>query len=570
MLKLKKIKMGELEMKCKSIIIFVVIATMLTTSGCGNSKKSQGTSSNASKSPVSTTWFSDVPFWNPPTTWSTDPSTVQGAITQKTGLKFTMNIPAQDADAKLSLLMVSGVLPDVITISDPVAIQKLEKSKKVWKLDDLLKKYDPKSHILTDFPADIKTALVNRDGAWYAWPSHIISKDSAKEYPVSDPYYSNVNNLGNNYGIMFNSKIMSQAGITLNDLKTEDGVLAAFKKVNSMNLKVNGTSVIPMLLDGLTYQNSSFLTLENFFGAMPVDASGNYRDLFMDPITKHSLSFLNTCINNNYVDPNQLTMDNDAVKSVIASGRVFSFIGNTADTFFDANIGHQDGWVSPGPVLSNKGTKPVLSVAQQAGTGWMQTFVSTSAKNPEKIAKWISYMSSVEGLKLTWYGFKGKDYTIDSKGLLIQTTAGLQNTKDYSKTGTGAYWPFANISFTDHVIPAPTKENAPGLLESTTVITALGLSKDTVVYDSSLLTLPNNYIDSNSDIGLIQTEIKNYKLAQIAKVVMAKNDSSFNSLYNDMIKKLKDLGQDKVDSKINDQVQKNYKTYNSTLKAVNP
>ena len=36
--------------------------------------------------------------------------------------------------------------------------KKLVQAGKVWKLEEFLKKYDPESHLLKDFPADVKTA----------------------------------------------------------------------------------------------------------------------------------------------------------------------------------------------------------------------------------------------------------------------------------------------------------------------------------------------------------------------------------------------------------------------------
>ena len=52
-------------------------------------------------------------------TWSSDPNTFMGIITKKTGVKFSMNIPPQDGATKLSLMLVSGDIPDVITVADP-------------------------------------------------------------------------------------------------------------------------------------------------------------------------------------------------------------------------------------------------------------------------------------------------------------------------------------------------------------------------------------------------------------------------------------------------------------------
>ena len=80
----------------------------------------------AAAAPEKVSWFSDVSFWNPPSPWNTDPKTVEGAITQKTGLTFDFNIPAQDGGTKLSLMLAtSEELPDLITVTDDKLVKKL-------------------------------------------------------------------------------------------------------------------------------------------------------------------------------------------------------------------------------------------------------------------------------------------------------------------------------------------------------------------------------------------------------------------------------------------------------------
>ena len=154
--------------KRRLLLASILLVAIVSVSRAGGTAETSNVSA-----PVNARWFSNVSFWNPPTTWSTDANTVQGVITQKTGLTFTMDIPPQDADAELTLSLVSGELPDVIAITNDAPIKQLVDSGNVWKIEELLKKYDPSSHLLTQFPADIKQRLVVRDGGWYAYPSHM-------------------------------------------------------------------------------------------------------------------------------------------------------------------------------------------------------------------------------------------------------------------------------------------------------------------------------------------------------------------------------------------------------------
>lgn len=275
------------------------------------------------------TWFSDVSFWTPPTKWDLSEDSVTGGITKATGLEFEMNIPAEDGATKLALMIVSGNLPDVISITDTTLMKELTESDLVWDLDEFLNLYDPESPLINgNYPEDIKKDQIARDGAWYAYASHQNSEDTREIYPPNSDYYSWSVQYGENYGILWNDTVMEEFGLTLEDLQTEEQVLAAFEMVKNTDKTVDGASYIPILVDGNSYQECTLRSLEYFFGSMPIDDEGNYQDWIQAPESKHALEFLNTLVRNGYLDPNQFTIDNAGVKSYIASGRVLYRLQN--------------------------------------------------------------------------------------------------------------------------------------------------------------------------------------------------------------------------------------------------
>ncbi len=140
-----------------------------SSSGCSSAKNVESgnnaspkesaaaTNSEEPVTPEKLTWFADASFWNPPAPWSTDPNTVEGAITQKTGLTFEFNIPAQDGGTKLNLMLAtSQELPDIITITDSQLHKKLVDSGKIWDLDEFMQKYNPSSPLIDVFPGGCK------------------------------------------------------------------------------------------------------------------------------------------------------------------------------------------------------------------------------------------------------------------------------------------------------------------------------------------------------------------------------------------------------------------------------
>lgn len=511
-------------------------------------------------------WFSGVSTWTPPMPWSTDPQTVQGAISEQTGLAFDFEIPVQDGDTKLSLMLVSGQqLPDVMTTTNLVLAEKLGRSGKVWNLEELLRKYDPKSHLLDGFPEDIKQAVSERDGGWFAFPSHNSSPDARKRYPPSDSYYVDGIKYRNNFGMMINRRILDELGLRLEDVGTEAGLMEAYRQIQLKGLTVNGEPVIPLQIDGGLYQTTTLVTLQDMFGAMPVDRNGMYRNRILAPETQYALRFLNRSVQAGYMAPTQMTMDPTSVKEAVTSGKVFSFIGNTANT----GLERMDYWVSPGPLLSSEGTRPVLWKRRSVGTGWMQTFIAKTARHPEKLAGWLSYMTSEEGMLLHYFGFEGRHYTLNDRGLLVQTEEGIQAQADHTANGVGIFWPFANISWHDSVKQAPSEAMGGNEWAVMEVQTAFGKSEHTVNYDTTPLTLPPDFISSRKEWVAIEERINVFKKTQIAKIIMAENDETFIRLYEAMIAGMKRLGSEQLDAAVNEQIQKQMDATGIYVKGVN-
>ncbi|MDF2648294.1 MAG: hypothetical protein K0Q73_4099 [Paenibacillus sp.] len=555
-------------MKLKVFSILALAAT-IALSGCSakNSADTGATSSpSASAAPVNLNWFATAGGWNPPQ-WTTEPGTVMGEQTKKTGLTFTYNIPAQDADTKLNLMMVSSsdAFPDVITTLGPDMGKKLVEAGKVWELEEFLNKYDPKSHLLKDFPADVKEQIVKHYGGWYAIGSHMVSDDARKVYPPSSDYFANVAKYAENKGVLVNANILKEAGIKLSDLKTEEGVLAALKKVKDMKLTVDGQPVIPLQIHGKNYHGETLQFLQRSFGAMPIDKDGKFRNIYMSPENKHAIQFLFKTAQGGYFDPGQMTTDEAAIEANVLSKRVFMLIGGTPKGKFDK----LDFWVSPGAILSSEGTKPVFPFYSEPGRGWMQTHISKSTKEPEKLAKWLSYVTSAEGMTLSNFGIEGVHYTKDDKGLITRTDVGIQAQKDSSKTAVGIFWQFENIAFLENVQPAPTKREGAGGLIEMEAKTAYGRSPEVVRYDASVTSLPGDFFAPGGKNVQIREQIQQFYVAHVAKMVLAKDEAAFNALYDEFVAKMKQLKVDELDAALDAELQKKSKEMGVTVKGVN-
>lgn len=502
-------------------------------------------------------WFCDVIFWKPPE-WTENTETIMGKISQETGLVFDLDVPDEDSEQKLKLMLINNELPDIISVKNETMMHQLTDSNKVWRMDEFLKKYDPQSPLLSEFPKDIKELIEERDGGWYAIPSHMDSSDSRKIYKQCDEYYNNSIYCQENLGIIFNLEIMEKLGISNEDLLTEDQVIAAFEIIKKSGLKLNGEEAIPVLIDGGDYQKFTLGALEYTFGAVPIDTNGNYQNILLNNETEHALAFLNLLVRKGYLQIEQFNWDNGEIKEVMSEKRAFCFIGNTANSGMDGFS-----WVSKGPILSSKGTNPVLPKNLHATGGWINTYISKDCKEPEKIAKWLSYMSSNEGRLLAYFGVEGEDYKRDEKEQVVSTEKGEKDIENYQETGLSAWWPFANIAWNRSVAAPPSKNSEE--YGNNMVQFALGKYSETRFYDSTLVQFPKNALDSYPQLMKVKEDIENYNKEAITKIIVSKDEASYKNEYAVFINKLKSLGISDLDYVYNKIYKKNCEKYGTSI-----
>lgn len=497
-------------------------------------------------------WFSDVAGWGPATAnWSVDESPATVYIKENLGLTLNIEQPPTDASTKLGLMLASGELPDVMSISDSDMYKQLVAADKVWDMQTFLETYDPDSHLLKDFPADIRQALTDVYGDWYSYPSHMESKNNREVFPPDDQIWVDVVEKGSNGCIMFNKEIMDALGITAEDVQTEEGFYAACEKVKASGHQVDGQSVLPVVLQCNLWINTSLDgVVANTFGVLPVDDEGNYRHPELNPLYKNALKFLNTLIQKEYLDVNTLTIDETALKTYLDAKRVFCWIGNQAQQD-KTNMP----WVSYGPILASNGAKPVIGLNGEAGTGWIQTLVSKDCKNPEKIAKLLSWASSREGLLVNYYGEEGTDYTIDDKGIVTRTEEGTKRLAEEYDNNV-LMWPFANTSFERHTEPVPDPASNRGVEVS--LMPAFGKNENTYIYNTAVLDFRNNtVIEPSSDLGIKLSQVDSYLESQKAKIVTASSDAEFEKEYQSMLDTLDGYSITDIDAEY-DKVYKEY------------
>lgn len=497
-------------------------------------------------------WFSSVSYWNPPE-WSLAEDTVTGQISRKTGVAFSYNIPQRNAGMQLGQMLVKEQLPDVISISDAALQKQLVESGKVWNIQELLQQYDPDSHVLKQFPQDVKQILEDAEGGWYCYPSHIGSAGMREVYPPCDPYYWDLVYYQYSEGIMFNRTLMERLGLSAKDLRTEEQVQEAFRKVKRLG-EQTGEKLVPLLLNGKKYEASSLPALGKSFGAKWIDGDGNYRDYYFTRQARQAMAFFNTSYRNGCLEPSMLSYEVEEMQRQLQSGNVFCFIGNLADSGVD-----ERDWEG-GAILSSLGDAPAVQVSAQAQV-WLHTYIAKSCSNPAKIAKWLSFMTSEEGMMLNYFGIAGRDYVMRD-GFPIRTKEGMQGENSMEK-GLWIFWPFANTTWEKHAELPPGEGSRRAAAHR--VQTAMGRHPQSELYEIALTVNLNSDLEEKEDYGEQLNNLKEYKKDQLLSVITAKNEGQFETEYEKLIQGLKELGLNKIDKALNECYQQRCARYGITL-----
>lgn len=446
-------------------------------------------------------WYSDLSLWEPGG-WNTQKETGTGRITDHTGVEINYIIPEDNEDVRLSLMMINKNMPDIISVSDQKMMQYLVASGEVWRIDELMETYYPQSHLLTDYPEDVKETLIERDGGWYGLLSNLHSADNRERYEVPSDFWGEMQQKRCDYGIIWNKALLKRLELPLNGLYKEEDVLNAFQTAKDREATVNGNPVIPLLLDGSRFQKTTLQVLFSFWGGDYFDENGIYRENILTEESENALLFLNKVMRENYADAEQLVMSPYQVRRTLNSGQVLCFIGDIANSGIDPLE-----WVSSGVILATSGEKPVLYEKYKESRKTM-TFISKSCEYPEAAARWLDYMTSEAGME-----------------------AYLSDCED-------EWWPLRDDDWYYSVQLEPDSQDEAWMQ----LLCAFVRSPETQISERVIA-----FETLQGRTREMETEVNKRRSEGLNELIMAESEAAFAETYQDFIESLKDAGIEEVE-----------------------
>ena len=320
---------------------------------------------------------------------------------EETGVKI--DIQTGDTD-KLNMLIQTGKLPDIITLDANSTQRKLlEDNGMVQPLGPLMEQYAPDLAV----PQSMRDWYTAKDGQWYAIASYYYGDDNIAD---NKGFYETHNQ---NY---VREDILSEIGMSIDDLQTKEGFLNALRAVKEKNIQYNGQNVVPYMV---LFSDIADIQIAQQLGASEEDAQGNFQSLYTTPEYREAMLLFNQMYREGLLTDDSFTVDKSQLEQEVAAGRVFASTAKTNVSNSKLSLYASDNSAImryAGQFTGDNNDRPIIPA--QNNMGWTATLVNKDAKNPDRIIRLFAYLNSTEATLDNEWGVGG--WTLGSDGLVVR------------------------------------------------------------------------------------------------------------------------------------------------------
>ncbi|MEK3881810.1 ABC transporter substrate-binding protein [Paenibacillus sp. PL2-23] len=423
----------------------LLLATTVLIGGCGNNNNApeNSTGSNSGNeqtgtdtSPVTFTFFGADASPN----WNNMRDEVGQYITEKTGvtIEAEYDVGAGGGENKLALMAASGDVPDFIFAKG--SLSSLVDAGLIIDLAPLIEEHAP--NIKKIFSENMnRLKYSNDDQSIY----QIVTNMG-----VDQQYFD----AGGGFEIQ--QRVLKELGYP--EVRTVEDFENVLKQYVAKYPETDGQPTIPLTLNAddwrimISVTNPAFLATgapddgEYYVNPETYEAMLHYKR----PKEKEYFRWLNKMYNEGLLDKDTFVQKDDQYKAKIASGRVLGLI--------DQEWGYQDAENALKSAGKDEYTYAHFPVTlteeyqdksfQPAGVDGYGIAITTAAKDPVRLIKFLDWLASEEGQVLRNWGIEGKHYTVDANGQRV-IPAEIQDRKvndasNFAKeTGIGQYRTFS-------------------------------------------------------------------------------------------------------------------------------
>ena len=532
-------------------IYSIILAMTLTTSLMSACKQTVPTTTPAptkavDKSPITITFYNQDA--NPKGVAFNDP--VAKKITELTGVTLKIEAPVGGSTERIPLMIASGDYPDMIYAKGDT--NKLVDAGALIKLDD----YINKSSNIKSLYGDYLTRLI--------YSPEDQSMYTLGAYGVGSQLWN-----PNSMFAIQNAVLKDQGYPKVKTLQEFENAITAYK---AKYPTINGQKTIGLSLCADDWR--WLITVGNPLNS----ASGRQDDgewivdtkttvatyKFMAPEAREYYKWLNGMNAKGLLDPESFTQKYDAYKAKLSTGRVLALTDSPWDYLEPATSLVKDGkadrtW-APQPITLND-TIQSAGMRDVGYSGGWGVGITTSAKNPERVAKFLDWLASDEGQVLTHWGIEGVNYKIEN-GKRVRTPEDIakkNSDPDYTiNTGVGAYsYPFpergdgakdkTGSNYTVNSIESIASNYNVAEKET---LKGYGVKMFKDIFPASTEVSPygaawQTAIPTGTDMEIVFKKAEDYCQANVPRAVLA-SPAKFDAVWDEMQAQLKKIGMEKT------------------------
>ncbi len=473
--------------------------------------------------PVTLNWYINYSWYATP--WGDN--VVSDTITEETGVSVNFITPSGNEAEKLSALIASDSLPDMITLGwwEPAVNEMIDKDL-VYALNELGEQYDAYFFEVTD--PDSVEWFTKPDGNIYCYPnSSYIPKDLEEH-----------DNINANQNFLVRKDIYEAIGSP--DMTTQEGFYNAVKMAVEMFTKIDGKTLIP--IGAQVFNNEGCTSFDDYlmnFLAIPYEKDGQYYDRYTDPEYISWLKFFRQLGEEGYLAQDIFIDQRMQMDEKLADGRYFCMLYQNTDMLTQQKELYAKDPDSiylaiDGPKNSNG---DAYRLPASGVNGWTVTLISKNCEHPDRAIQFMDYLMSEHGQMLTYLGVEGVTYDIiDGKPVVRDDILQLLNTdrKKYDEVygADDAYW-----MLQDNVMQLQWKQE-----EIEPVAQLKEWTYPYVIYNGqydALVSSKSQYVNADNHI----TELWSNTLP---KLLLAESEEQFDHILKDFVEQREKMGYEEL------------------------
>lgn len=455
--------------------------------------------------------------------WPVDTFTgiIPDAIREATGVDLNVTIAADSS--QLGLMIASNELPDLIFTQ--AELDRLSRSQACYSYNELLERYAPD----------------------YEFPETQVS--IAKSFSSDDNYYTILGNFNTaeewaespvpaGQMAMYYRKDIYEA---LGSPRMEN--LDDLMKVCEM-VKEKYPEMLPIAMNVYYHLN----LINAWMGG-----SGKEKYQYMDdgsvvfksdsPVYYDWLKYCNQLARKGYIDPENYASTNlEDNLQLVGNGEAFIFFNYLKPSDLN-NVNTRLHGTNPDADFTI--SAPLGKTAYSTSRGWCGLFVSKSCDNPEAAFRFITYMFSEEGRRLSKWGREGIEWTMDETGMpqwSEEWKAIFNNSEEMNKKY-NQYFYFGANGIEDVMADYCTvSEEERSKWEA--------YNNGYECYPELQLAAP---LPSSKE-GVIEAKLLEMLEAETARVIFAGDDEAFESAYQSLQEKADQIGVDTLNAYMTENV----------------